>query len=113
MVERVVELCRELGAAEGREVLTAALARSACIRLRARLRPGVSEEDCGPVFPLAAALLTLEYLEAFTGEDRVASFTAGEVSIRREEAKKLGEQAMELLSPWLADGGFVCKGVAG
>ena len=48
----------------------------------------------------------------------VSSFTAGDLTIRRESggnpgAKSLTEQAEGLLSPWLKDSGFAFRGVEG
>ena len=48
-----------------------------------------------------------------TGGGEIASFTAGDVTVRRGAGKSLSRQAEELLAPWLEDGGFVFQGVEG
>ena len=111
MVEQIVALCRELGGEENS--LLAPLAHAVQEDLRRRLKSGLTPEDCGGVFPLCAAMIVLDRLEEVTGESRVTSFTAGEVSIRRERSGDLSRQAMGLLAPWLGDTGFGFQGVEG
>lgn len=113
MVERTVELCRQLGAGTGREEILPALARAACEQLRLRLRPGVKEEDCGEVFPMAAAMIALDTLSELEGEGRVSAFTAGEVSIRCDGSCSLVRAARQMMAPWTTDGSFAFRGVAG
>lgn len=113
MVEQIVALCRQLGAGEEQESLLLPAARSAYEDLKHRLRPGVTVEDCGQAFPLAAAMLAMEHVKVMSGEGNVTSFTAGEVSIRREGAASFGAVGMRLLLPWLKDSGFCVQGVRG
>ena len=50
------------------------------------------------------------------GLSGVASFTAGEVTIRREgtgSGTSRTDQALRLLAPWLGETGFAFQGVAG
>ena len=87
-------------------------------QLAGRLREGVAPEDCGSAFPLAAAMTAVDRLSAMTGGGGgVTSFTAGELTIRREQdgtgRKGLSAQAEGLLAPWLEDTGFVFQGVEG
>ena len=82
------------------------------------MREGVAPEDCGSAFPLAAAMTAVDRLSAMTGGgDGVTSFTAGELTIRREQGgtgrKGLSDQAEGLLAPWLGDTGFMFQGAEG
>ena len=86
MVERTVALCRQLGAGADREEILPVMARAACEQLKLCLRADVTPEECEDVFPLAAAMIAMDTLAQLEGEDRVSSFTAGEVSIRQGRA---------------------------
>lgn len=120
MTEEILALCRAMGAEEDQEELLLPLIQVVCERLAGRLKPEVMPEDCGPAFPLAAAMVVMERLSGLTGGGsigEVASFTAGDLTIKRESggqaAKGLAQQAGELLAPWLRDSGFVFQGVEG
>ena len=115
MVEEVLALCRGLGAEEGQEALLRPRAQAAVEMLAGRLRRGTAPEDCGPAFPMAAAMTAMEQLSAATGEDRVVSFSAGDVSVRTRGGAPAGlaAQALRLLAPWLAETGFAFRGVDG
>ena len=106
-------LCRAMGA--GPEELLLPLVQAVERQLAGRLREGVAPEDCGPAFPLAAAMLVMDRLSGMTGG--VTSFTAGELTIRREQGgtgrKGLSAQAEGLLAPWLGDTGFMFQGAEG
>ena len=66
-------------------------------------------------FPLAAAMTAMEQLSGLTSaaEGGISSFTAGDLTIRRETEKSLSAQAEGLLAPWLGDREFHFQGVAG
>ncbi len=117
MTEKIMDLCRTMGAPKDQEELLLPLVQAAQERLRGRLRAGVEPEDCAAVFPLAAAMLAMEGLEACAGGGRVTSFTAGEVSVRtggaRTGSASLSAQAERLLAPWLGETGFAFQGVRG
>ena len=119
MIQEIMDLCRSMGAGEDQEELLLPLVQAAQARLAGRLRSGVSPEDCGPAFLLAAALTAVEELEEAAGDDRsVSSFTAGDLTIHRETgssrgAGRRGHLAWELLSPWLGETGFCFRGVRG
>lgn len=121
MTGEIVALCRAMGAGEDREELLLPLARAVAEQLAARLKAGTRPEDCGPAFPLAAAMTVMDRLSGMSGgggSGEVTSFTAGSLTIRRqagsgERSGDLSAQAERLLSPWLGDTGFVFQGVAG
>ena len=117
MTEQILALCRAMGA--GREELLLPLAQTVKEQLAGRLKEGASPEDCGTAFPLAAAMLVMDQLSGVTGgEGAVTSFTAGDLTIRKEAGcggagRTLSAQAEGLLAPWLKDAGFVFRGVEG
>lgn len=117
MTERVVALCRAMGASEDQEELLLPLVQAAETAVAARLKPGARPEDCGAAFPLAVAMEAMEGLEAAEGQGReVTAFTAGDLSVRREPgrgARSLCARAERLLAPWLEDRGFTFRGVRG
>lgn len=122
MSEEIIALCRAMGASGDREELLLPLARAVECQLTGRLKEGTAPEDCGPAFPLAAAMLVMDRLSGMTGggsAGEVTSFTAGDLSIKQSAsgsgrtAKSLSAQAEGLLAPWLADTGFVFQGVEG
>lgn len=119
MTEQILALCRAMGA--GQEELLLPLALAVKDQLAGRLKEGASPEDCGTAFPLAAAMLVTDRLSAVTGgggSGEITSFTAGDLTIRKEAGggganRTLSAQAEGLLAPWLKDGGFVFRGVEG
>jgi len=115
MTEQCLALCRAMGAGEGQDVLLIPLIEAVSAALEGRLKRGVTPEHCGSAFPLAVALVAMDGLERATGGSRVASFTAGEVSIRTQSAEQGGltAQAERLMAPWLGETGFAFRGVAG
>lgn len=119
MTEQIMALCRAMGAAEGQEELLLPLTRVVRDQLAGHLRPEVMPEDCGPAFPLAAAMVVMERISGLTGGSagEVTSFTAGDLTIKKESGgqttKGLSQQARELLAPWLRDRDFVFRGVQG
>lgn len=89
------------------------LCEAALTELRRRLRPGVTEADCGEALPLAGAFLALAGLEE-GGE--VERFSAGDLTIQSGGSGKstaFRGQAQRVMAPWLNDGGFVFRGVRG
>ncbi len=111
-------LCRAMGARPDQEELLLPLVQAVSEQLARRLRPGIAPEDCGPAFSLAAAMAAMGQLAGITGENELSSFTAGELTIRRETGNRdagdsLVRQAERLLSPWLEDGGFAFQEVQG
>ncbi len=117
MTEKILSLCRAMGAGADQEELLLPLIQAAQARLAGALRAGVSPADCGDAFPVAAAVLAMGGLEQCTGGDRVTSFPGGEVSIRTGGAGKGADspaaRAERLLIPWLGAAGFAFQGVPG
>ena len=113
MTEQIVALCKQLGAGDDRDALLRPLAQGAYQQLSAGLRPGITPEDCGELFPLACAMSVMGVLQEVTGEARVTAFTAGEVTIRTEGPEQSARAARRLLSPWMADDGFCFREVRG
>lgn len=114
MTERVVELAMVLGK-RGESQELSLLCAAAVEELKGLLKPGITVEDCGEAFPLAAAWLALAGKE--TLDDGVESLTAGDVTIRRGESqfrqKALRLQARQVMRPYLRDEGFSFMGVRG
>ena len=113
MTEQIVALCKQLGAGDDRDALLRPLAQGAYEQLSAGLRPGVTPEDCGEIFSLACAMAVMGTLQEITGENRVTSFTAGEVTIRTEGSNQSARAARRLLAAWMEDEGFCVRGVEG
>lgn len=116
MIEEILGLCRGMGASEDQEELLRPLIEAVKVRLEGQLKVGVSPVDCGSAFPLAVAMMAMDGLEGAIGGDRVASFTAGEVTVRKQSAgqgRSLSDQARRLLAPWLVETGFAFQGVTG
>lgn len=107
--ERIVEIAALLGKRERDERLEL-LCAGAAEELKGLLRPGVTVEDCGETFLVAAAWLALDS----AGEGEVVSFSAGDVSVKKSgREKNLRGEALRLMKPWLQDKGFVFRGVRG
>lgn len=118
MIQEIMAHCRAMGASEDQEELLLPLVQAVSGQLAARLKQGTVPEDCGPAFPLAAAMTAMDQLSGMLGgTDEVTSFTAGDLTIRKEPGsgtgKSLSEQAERLLAPWLTSPGFVFQGVEG
>ena len=119
MTGEIMALCRAMGAAEDQEELLLPLIQSVRRQLAGRLKEGLLPEDCGPAFPLAAAMTAMDQLSGMTGGGgNAVSFTAGDLTIRQEAGggggnRALSAQADRLLAPWLGDNGFVFYGVEG
>ena len=84
--------------------------------LSARLPEGVSPDDCGGVFPTAAAMLALAMRADAEASAGGGSYTAGSVTVRAgsgDASVRLRAQAEALLAPWCADADFAFTGVRG
>ena len=118
MRERILKLALELtGGGEGNRMLLAALCAVAEDAWLARLREGVAAEDCGEALPCAAAFTAAADLAAGRG---VASFSAGDISVRLEgggeragRAESLRQAAERLMEPFVRAEGLWAQGVEG
>ena len=118
MTQEIMAHCRAMGASEDQEELLLPLVQAVSAQLAARLKQDTAPEDCGPAFPLAAAMAAMDQLSGMPGgSDEAVSFTAGDLTIRKEggsgTGKSLSEQAERLLAPWLTSPGFAFQGVDG
>ena len=98
------------------EVVLRTVCAGARAALERRLKDGVTAEQCGEAFPLAAAWLALDWLRGSRGLEGVTAPSAGDISVRREgggDGGGLSERAWELMGPFLADEGFAFQGVKG
>ena len=116
MTEQVLELLQAMGGAGQDEVVLRTLCESACRTLDSRLKDGLTAEDCGGTYPLAAAWIALDWLRGSQGMEGVTWLSAGDLTVRREgggDDGSLSRRAMELMGPFLRDDGFVFRGVKG
>ena len=116
MAEQVLELVKSL-VSEGRaqSPMLECLCRAACQRLDARLKAGMSPEDCGDAYLTAAVWLVLSGLDAGSAAEGVKKFSAGDLTVERESGggDRLEARAWALMKPYLRDDGFVFRGVPG
>ncbi len=103
---------------EGEQALAEGLCDAARGTLAARLRPGLSPEDCGEAFPIAAAMLAAAGLLPLRSNRNVEQFTVGEVSVRTSsggttDAAALRQEAARLMAPYLNADGFAFREVRG
>ena len=90
--------------------------------IMAKLRPGVTVDDCHDSFVCAASWIAVSYLPEGTLMQQVQSFTVGEVSVTAANAAAassgaaacLRTQAELLMAPYCTSGGgFAFLGVRG
>lgn len=119
MGERILELALALGGGEDRALLPPLCAAAERAWL-ARLREGVTAEDCGEALPCAAAFTAAADLAAGRGGGAVAAFTAGDVSVRGRGAaetaslsRDLRRTAEGLMAPYAEEADFCFRGVRG
>lgn len=82
------------------------LCMAAQARLESRLRKDITAEDCCDSFICAAAMLAAADFSAVSAAFGAKSFTAGPVSVSKEDAKackNLREQAALLMAPYCED----------
>ena len=114
MTEEIMALCGAMGAGESQQTLLLPIIQAVQAGLERRLKEGVSPEECGTAFSLAAAMLAMEALDQAAGNGGVEAFTAGELSIRtRKGREQLSALAERLMAPWLGETGLAVRGVAG
>ena len=121
MYEEILRLAAAIAqSGEAERPLLEALCAAAEAETAARLRAGVSPEDCGSCFACAAAMLAAAGALSCQGSGGVEQFAAGDVQLRLkggaggdETAQALRRQAGELMRPYWTDGGFAFAGVRG
>ena len=106
------------GAGEDQRVLLESLCAAAWSAWVGRLREGVEPGDCGEALVCAAALTAASHLAA--GSGGVASFSAGDISVRLEgggeragRAESLRQAAERLMEPFVRAEGLWAQGVEG
>ena len=105
-----------MGGAGQDEAVLRTLCESACRTLDSRLKDGLTAEDCGGTYPLAAAWIALDWLRGSQEMEGVTWLSAGDLTVRREgggDDGSLSRRAMEIMGPFLRDDGFVFRGVKG
>lgn len=118
MRERILQLALELAGDGAEQTLLESLCAAAERRWLARLREGVTAEECGEAFPCAAAFTAAADLTA--GEGGAASFSAGDISVnlgnsgeRARRAETLRQAAERLMEPFVRADGLWVRGVEG
>ena len=116
MTEQALELLQALGGAGQNEAVLRTLCQNACDILDRKLKNGLTAEDCGEAYPLAAAWIALDWLRGSQGMEGVTYLSAGDLTVRREgggDNGSLSQRAWELMAPFLRDDRFVFQGVKG
>ena len=115
MDEQILAIARELGAPQEQHGVLLLMIQAARQELEGALRPGLTPQDCGPAFPLGAAMLALSALESAQGGREVTSFSAGDLPIHRSTGStdSLRCQALRLMRPYLRSDGLCLLGVRG
>ena len=103
------------GDLEGKqEALLHLLCSGTASALTARLRKGISPQDCRADFVAAASLYALAALSEAEGLDSLESFTAGDLTVRKGKSSAasacLRRQADLMISPYCKDS-FSFQGV--
>lgn len=92
---------------DGDRPLLEVLCRSAEMSLRAKLRSGVTPEDCKADFVAAASLYALAAISEVEDTAQLEQITAGDLTMRRKSSDAaaccLRYQAELLMMPYLAD----------
>ena len=78
MTEEVLELVQALRGPGTDETVLRTLCGSACGALDRRLKDGVCPEDCGGLYPVAAAWLVMDWLNQCQGMDGITALSAGD-----------------------------------
>ena len=118
MGERILKLALAAAGEGADQTLLEPLCAAAERAWLARLREGVTAEDCGEALPCAAAFTAAADLAA--GEGGAASFSAGELSVnlgsgadRARRAERLRQAAERLMEPFVRAEGLWVRGVEG
>ena len=121
MEEKILTLAVKITGGDEADALLQALCAGAETAWRGRLRPEVTEEDCGEALACAAAFTAAaDYLLGRTGGG-AASFTVGAVTVKAQEgsggagelAKALRTAAERMMAPYGAAADFDFRRVPG
>jgi len=121
MQEKIVALAKQITGAGDEELsLLETLCKAAETYWTLRLRTDITPADCSEAFCCAAAFTAAANLHAGKSGDGVASFTAGEVSIkgktsgeRADDTAALRQTAERLMTLYTMPAAFHFKGVQG
>lgn len=117
MTEAVLELAKSLCDQGTEEETLRLMCATACQTLDHLLLDGVTAEDCGDSYKLAAAWMVMDWLKDSQDWAGVTALSAGDLTVRRESGQKgsgrLSHRAMELMAPYIRDHAFVFRGVRG
>lgn len=102
------QACLLAGDMERREQeLLRLLSAAAASSLQARLRPGLTPEDCRADFVAAASLFALSSMSVLADAGNPGEMKIGDVTLKRDSAdaasKCLHNQAELIIAPYLAD----------
>lgn len=119
MFDEIVAFAKSVGQVEPEEEeALSRLCEAAEAELTAKLKKGVSAEDCHGAFIIAAAWMALAGLCISRQEDGITAWSAGEVSVKRGmdagmQAAVYRGQAERLMAPYCVDDGLIFVGVKG
>lgn len=121
MLEQIISLTAAIVHPSEEEMpLLTALCTAAEAELTRRLREDVAPEDCGSVFPCAAALLAAAGLLPCRSGGNTEQFSVGDVSVRTGGGDRTGEaaaamrrQAASMMAAYWDDDAFSFQGVKG
>jgi len=94
---------------EQQSLMLEVLCNASTSALKARLREGLTPDDCGSDFVTAAALMALAALENVSKDVPMEQITAGDFTIRKGSvshdaaADCLRSQAEQIMAPYLMD----------
>lgn len=116
MLQRIMDLAAAMDGGDWDEELMRSMCQTAMARLERRLKGGVTPEECGEAFPVAAAWMALGGLYVCGDAQAAESFSAGDLTIRtgtRQRGHTLEEQARRLMAPYCEEDTFAVQGVKG
>lgn len=121
MTERILELaCGMTHPSEEEQPLLERLCHAAETAWTTRLKDGETAEKCAEAFLCAAAMTAAADFTVSRNSEGVASFTAGDISIRHNasaegsaQAAALRKTAERLMAPYAEPESFAFKGVQG
>lgn len=115
MNSEIFSYAERLAGENADQALLTALCAAAEAELRVRLREGVSADELGTTFHIAAGVLAVSMYCAMEHPERIRDFKAGSVSVHYGGAEGTPESlraaAEALLSAYLTDRGFDFRGV--